>query len=244
MLKTTVSQRLGRGAFLLLIPGLALAGQLLQGSQVRIHYGDGGLWNDPDTAVQAGLQFYDTAEGQWLDISWPGTAWSRVFIGYTQDGSDYTILSSAEDPDWTVERALDTAAADRLVAVHRFTSGDLQIDRVETWESDGASIWSEWTLTNTGTQLISSLRLTQSLDADPDSDALSNPQPLTYNDTLDLDSDTLSEWVQSEGVITGVTAGFGMCDTSAQEVGHHLESADLFEPMCIVGLEDQPLTVA
>ena len=230
MPQITASQRLGRGAFLLLIPGLALAGQLLQGSQVRIHYGDGGLWNDPDTAVQAGLQFYDTGEAQWMDISWPGIAWSRVFIGYTQDAAEYTILSSAAEPDWSVERAVDTATADRLIAVHRFTSGDLRIDRVETWAVDGAAIWTEWTLTNTGIQPISALRLTQSLDADPDSDALSNPQPLTYNDTLDLDSDTLSEWVQSEGVITGVTAGFGMCDTSAQEVGHHASSTFLADP--------------
>ena len=241
MPQITASQRVGRAAFLLLIPGLALAGQLLQGRQVRIHYGDGGLWNDPDTAVQAGLQFYDTGEGQWLDISWPGTAWSRVFIGYSQDSTQYTILSSAEDPGWTVERAEDSTTDERLIAVHQFTSGDLQIDRVETWELDGSAIWTEWTLTNTGTQPLSSLRLTQSLDADPDSDALSNPQPLTHNDALDLDSDTLNDWVQSEGVITGVTVGFGMCDTGAQELGHHASSTFLADPDLVLSDEDGTL---
>ena len=219
-----------RATILLLLPGLALAGQLLQGDQVRIYYGDGGLWNDPDTGVEAGLQFYDTGQARWMDITWPGTPWSAVFIGYTQGGTDHTSLNSATEPDWSVDEATDTAVGDRLIALHRFTTGDLQIDRMESLHTGGQAIWTQWTLTNTGTAAISNLRLTQSIDPDPDSSALVNPQPLTHNDTLDLDLDGLDDWVQSEGVTTGVSVGFGACDAGAQDLGHHASNTFLEDP--------------
>jgi hypothetical protein len=215
-----------RGALLLLLPGLALAGQLLQGDRVAIHYGDDARWNDPDTAVEAGLQLYDSAEG-WLDVTWPGTPWAEVLIGYTRDGEAVTVIGGA---DWTVASAADLSTTERLVASHRLVAGDLQLDRLESWDTDGTTIRTDWTLTNIGTLPLSDIRLTQSIDADPDADALANPQPLTYNDTLDLDADGVLDWVQSEGVVTGVTVGFGLCDTGAQELGHHASNVFSADP--------------
>ena len=205
------------GALMLFLPGLVLAGPLVEGSAVRIHYSDDGRWNDPDPGVQAGLQLYDTAAG-WLDMTWPGTPWSEVLLGYARDGETITLIGGE---DWVVEGVSDGSTKSRLVITHRFTTDNLQLDRTESWDHDAQAIQSEWTLTNTGTLDLTNLRLTHSIDADPDADALANPQPLTYNDTLDLDGDGVVDWVQSEGVVTGVTVGFGLCDIDAQVLGHY-----------------------
>ncbi|MFT5682841.1 MAG: (2Fe-2S) ferredoxin [Myxococcota bacterium] len=218
---------------LLLLPGLALAGQLIEGDTVRIHYSDDGRWNDPNTGVEAGLQLYDSIEG-WLDMSWPGTPWAEVSIGYTRDGEDVTVIGGE---GWSVESVTDLSTKTRLSIAHRLTTDDLQLDRIESWDTGAQVIHTEWTLTNTGKLDLTELRLTHSLDADPDADALANPQPLTYNDTLDLDGDGVADWVQSEGVITGVTVGFGLCDLDDQELGHHASNTFSADP-------DLPLTDA
>ncbi len=205
------------GALLLLAPGPVLAGPLVEGGAVRIHYSDDGRWNDPDPGVRAGLQLYDPAEG-WLDMTWPGTPWSEVLLGYTRDGEAVTLIGGE---DWTVESSSDGSTASLLIITHRFTTDDLQLDRSESWAHDAQAIQTEWTLTNISESDLTDLRLTHSVDADPDADVLSNPQPLTYNDTLDLDGDGTDDWVQSEGAITGTTVGFGLCDLDAQVLGHY-----------------------
>jgi hypothetical protein len=220
------------GVLLLLRSGVLLAGPLVEGGVVRIHYSDDGRWNDPAPGVRAGLQLYDAAAG-WLDMTWPGTPWSEVLLGYTRDGEAITLFGG---DDWVVESVSDASTKSRLIITHRFTTDDLQLDRTESWDHDAQVIQTEWTLTNTGKSDLTELRLTHSLDADPDADALSNPQPLTYNDTLDLNGDGVDDWVQSEGVVTGVTVGFGLCDLDAQVLGHY--SSNVFSDDPDLLLED------
>ncbi len=197
----------------------APAGQTLTGDYVEANYSDHGVWNW--SAASAGLKIRDSTSSSFADVTWPGNPWSQLRIGYTQAGTDITWYaqntSSGAASSMTVDSEDDNSSGTTLESEYSYTAGDLTLVKTETWDESGTAMVIAFELTNDGADDMTDLRLLHAIDPDQDSSTYGTTH--TANDVEDADSDGTDDWVGSEGIYSGWTVGYGLCDLS-DELGH------------------------
>ena len=66
----------------------ALASEALTGEAIEINYNDYGTWNNLTTGL--GFRYFDLSAATFVDITYPGTPWQLVTLGYSHEGEAYT----------------------------------------------------------------------------------------------------------------------------------------------------------
>ena len=195
----------------LLLGPPALAGELIEGDAIRIHYNDGSTWNDGDAA--AGLQISDG--GDWVDVTWSGQAWQVLHFEYTSDGAAYSHQGNYVDNawDWTVESVTDTSSGSAVSIEHLLTAGQLTVIKTETWELTDQVMSVRFIVTNDGAADVENLRVMHGFD--PDQDSTVYGLATTNNDVR-----AAEDWAQAVGPTSGWAVGVGVCDPDTEDVGH------------------------
>ncbi len=207
----TMRRFLGSAVLLaLLAPASALAGFTVAGSNISVSYGTAGTWND-DTAT--GWQLYSPYRG-WTDMSYPGTPWQQLTIGY--DSTSYTGNYSG-GYTYTVASGSDTSSGSTKQATHVLTAGSLQVTKTETWDVSAKVMRLRFVVRNTSGSTLSNVRLIHGVD--PDQDTPVGYGPTTYNDAVDATGDGTNDFMQAVGPSSGIAVGYGLCDTSKQTLG-------------------------
>ena len=207
----------------LAVPGHARADQTLQGDYVRISYTTDGNWN----VNGAGFEARADPADPFIDLTAGGDPWHHLTLEYLFDGaplharSNSSELTSAQY--WWNTSESDLSTASQLASLHTVEPLVLNLAIHESWAVDDTVVQVRVVVENTGVLEVSDLRFVYAVDPDIDADpadpALDHPL-ITVNDTLDLDGDGLLDWVQSSGLDSGWTLGFGACDPASQDLGH------------------------
>jgi len=193
------------------------ASMLVAGTAIQIYYGPNGNWNNPSYS-HGFMGFFG---GRWSDFTYPGTPFHAMAFEYTKSGAGYHYYSqgsSSVTSNMSLVTETDRSTSSTKEAYHRWSAGDLNIERTERWSISDDMMVTSFTITNTGSSTLSSLRLLYTIDPDQDYTYYSNFS--TYNDTLDTDSDGRADWVESRGVSSGNTMGWGACDPANSTMGH------------------------
>ncbi len=192
------------------------ASQLIEGDALRVAYNSNGTWND--TGLAQGLEAY--LDGSWVPLTYPGVAHHLVSVEYTAGSSNLSAYSLASgSTTFTVSGETDLGAATAAGSAYTWTTGNLQIDKIETWDVASQLMRVQMTFTNTGIVAMTRLRVLYAVDPDPDATAYFTYN--TFNDAQDIDGDGTSDWVQSVGASSGYTLGMGACAPSATSLGHY-----------------------
>jgi large repetitive protein len=201
-----------------LAPGVAAAGMLLQGADLRVHYDDAGLWNDD--AAAAGLQIRD-GSGPWTDVTWPLRPWNFISFRFEQGSVSSYFLGETEfgQIDWTVLDADDVSFGSTKVARHIWQAGPLHMIKTEIWEQGARDMYVHVRVTNVSSAPVSNLRWQHGFDPDTDVDQYADWN--TWNDAVDLFYDPYGvlDWADAEAPNSGLTVGYGLCDELTQITG-------------------------
>ncbi|MBN1336690.1 MAG: hypothetical protein JXB39_12100 [Deltaproteobacteria bacterium] len=199
---------------LLVLPSPALADLQIDGDYVRIYYWEAGVWNN---TARAGFQMREEVDGAWVDVTYPGNPWQVIGFAFTYNDEAYDYYGNYHGTtyDWTVLDESDLSKGTTNVAHHEWSAGPLLIAKTETWEDDARLVFLSFEVTNAASSDVTDFRLQHAMDPDQDSSVGSYR---TYIDSVDLDDDGVSDWVEAEGTASGWTIAYGTCDP-ADEVG-------------------------
>ncbi len=204
-------------AFAFLLPGIALADQLIGGDYVQIHYNSYGGWNNATDA--AGYQFRADTADSWCDMSYPGTPWMHVGTEFDYDGGSYSYYANyAEGYSITVDSESDLSTGSVNVSEYDYTAGVLDVVKTETWDDGGKIVQIWFTVTNDGSAEVTDFRIHHAVDPDQER-CDSSDTATTYNDVMDLDGDGVDDWVEAVGGSSGNTVAYGLCDPTRQDLG-------------------------
>lgn len=96
----------------------AHAGPLVEGTRIRAHYGDEGVWND--RTATAGFQTrHDDA---WVEWTYPGNPFAMWRMAWDDGGSspeDYSANSNTQSTNATLLEFQDLSSDTHRVARHR-----------------------------------------------------------------------------------------------------------------------------
>ncbi len=200
-----------------LLPGSALADQLISGDYVQIYYNGYGGWNNATNS--AGFQIRDDPADSWCDMSFPGTPWMHVGLEYDHDGTSYAYQVNYYDGyTITVDSESDLSTGTTNIAEYDYTAGVLDVVKTETWDDAGKVVQVWFTVTNDGSADVTSFRIHHAVDPDQER-CTSSDTATTYNDVTDLDGDGVDDWVEAVGGSSGRTVAYGICDPTRQDVG-------------------------
>lgn len=228
-----------RPAFALVLalwfPAAASAGEILEGSFLRVTYNDQGVWNDAvdgtDPVEYVGLEAIP--DGAWVDFTGSGTPWQHVIVSYTVGGVVETFYGSytADNTSWVVLDVEDNSTSTEIAITHRISAGDVLLTKTESWNLDGAVISVDLNVENVGSSTLEDVTLVFAADPDQDYDiSETEDEGRTLNDSLDLiNEDGDADWSESVGATSGFSFGMGVCDPSKQEIGHAGRNPDLSE---------------
>ncbi len=204
-----------------LLPRTTAADQVLEGDYVRINYTSEGNWNVGGVGFEARADVADP----FVDLTAGGDPWHHLAVRYVFDS--YALHARANSSEtlsalnWWSPTEADLSAAGELISWHTAEpSSALDVAIRESWAVDGTVVQVRVLVTNAHSSLdISDLRFMYGVDPDIYIDPADSPLA-TVNDTIDLDGDGIAEWVQSSGLVSGWTLGFGACEATSQEPGH------------------------
>ena len=203
---------------LLLIPLSADADQTLQGDYVRITYTDDGNWN----VDGAGFEGRADPADPFVDLTAGGDPWHHLALRYVFSSAPLHARSNSSQvvssQYWWNTAQSDLSTATDLVAWHTVEPLVIDLGIQESWAVDDTVVQVRVVVGNPSAEDITDLRFIYGIDPDIHVDA-ADSLLTTANDTLDLDGDGVADWVQSSGIASGWTLGFGSCEPGA-EPGH------------------------
>jgi MYXO-CTERM domain-containing protein len=206
------------------LPALALAGtapafasQVLEGSRIRVHYDDIGVWNHRGSG--AGLQVFH--EGRWVDYSYPGTPFTAWRLGWDDGGSapeEYFASSSVPDMLGRVLAEEDLSIEGMNVSRYVYQTGAVRLQKTEAWAADGSAMLMHFYVVNEDSRTLRDMRLLYALD--PDQDYGSTVE--TINAAMDIDVNGIADVAISVGPTSGHTILFAPCGLDrGDDVGHY-----------------------
>jgi hypothetical protein len=198
---------------LLALPAPALADLTVSGTYIQINYWEPGVWNN----ASGGFQVRDAADGSWVDVTFPGNPWQSIGFAFTYNETDYDYYGNyyGTTYDWFVLGESDLSKGTTNEVYYEWTAGPLTLGKTETWADDGRIVYVTFEITNVASADVSDFRLQHAMDPDQDAPRSYN----TYIDSVDLDEDGVSDWVEAEGTVSGWTIAYGACDPDTDEVG-------------------------
>jgi hypothetical protein len=193
------------------------AGELAEGDFLRIYYGDLGFWNDPiaDAGFQA--RFLD----DWIEISNAGAPYHLLAVGGMQGTTPiHGFINGWEHAGNLSLLETDHESPEGWVRIRfRHGIGGLEIDRIEEWERSARILRVRLSFENVGTEPIEDLRFLYAFESDPENNPIYD-EDKSANDVLDLDGDGVMDFVESAGIVIGLSTGIGACAQTGVELGH------------------------
>ena len=218
-----------KSPLLALCLGLSLpaqAAQVISGDNISINYNSNGLW--VNSATSSGLQISDDGVN-FSDITFPGVAIQSLGVEYAVGATQFSYSGTVASANFTTTQEQNLSSGSTKSASYSYTMGNLRVVRTDSWDVDGRAIRMNWTLSNVGGSTMSNVRLVHLMDPDVDYTVYNNAQGATsmetLNDLLDANGDGTKDWVESVGVFSGWTAGYGLCSTTKSTGGHTLNAS-------------------
>ena len=207
-------------SFLMSAP--AWAGIHKTGDYIDVSYNDAGTWND-----YSGMGFRICGgTGYCTDASYPGSPWQVITIAYNIGGSSYNYTGnySSRSWSWTTLSSSDISSGTTNSVEHIWDVGVLRITKTETWERDSKAMQVWFTVRNTSSSTVSSLRVMHGVDPDQDIGSGHHSSGSTYTTVNDTRAD--GEYSFSAGQYSDWTIGYGVCDPDTESLGHTGWSSD------------------
>jgi MYXO-CTERM domain-containing protein len=192
----------------------ALAGPRVEGTAIRIHYGDQGVWND--RSVNAGFQSFHG--DRWVDWSYPGAPFATWRMAWNDGGSspeEWFGNSNTQAMNAEILSFEDLSTSTHRVARYTFKTGFVGMRRTEAWRADGSALLMHVFVDNTDTRTLTDLRYLFAIDPDPDYGTTAN----TTNDVVATAFEDAPDAAVATGPTSGNTIVFAACDPSNAEVG-------------------------
>jgi uncharacterized protein (TIGR03382 family) len=199
-----------------LLPTAALTGPRVEGTRIRIHYGDQGTWND--RGASAGFQAYQG--DRWVEWTWWGAPFAMWRLGWDDGGSspeDWYGNANTQQMNAEILRFDDLSNDTHRVARHHFRTGYVQMRKTEAWLRDGSVLLTHIYVDNTDNRTLRDLRFLFAVDPDPDT---SSGTANTNNDVIDTSADGRGDTAVSVGPNSGHAMAFRACAPARSELGH------------------------
>jgi MYXO-CTERM domain-containing protein len=192
---------------LLFLATTASAESLIDGEQIRVYYNDQGTWNGDSSGFQIN-------NGAWQDATFPGSPWQQISFEWDQDGSSHSYGGNRDSSSWawTMDEVLDLSSGDFNEIIHRWTMGNLQVSKSESWADGDSIMLVHFMVTNTASSTATDLRIMHGVDPDQDAGSYG-----TYSTLNDVVSD--GTFLSMVGPSSGLTLGYGLCNISEDELG-------------------------
>jgi len=194
----------------------AQAGPRIEGSVIRAHYGDEGVWND--RSASAGLQTYHP--DRWIDWTFPGAPFAMWRLRWDDGGSspeDYFANTNTQAMNAVLLDTQDRSSETHRVARHSYRTGYVHMRKTEAWLADGSVLLMHIFVENTDSRPLTDLMFLYAIDPDPDAGITVN----TLNSVANIRGSGPPDTAISAGPSTGRALAFTACTPGSTEVGHY-----------------------